>query len=48
VAFKKNGTFLDPAKDGAMRFLFDDSVVLPEGVSLKSVKFLASIALVKD
>jgi len=48
VAFKKNGAFFDPAKDGAMRFVFDDSVVLPEGVSLKSVKFLASIALVKD
>jgi hypothetical protein len=48
VAFKKDGAFLDAAKDGAMRFLFDDSVVLPEGVSLKSVKFLASIALVKD
>jgi hypothetical protein len=48
VAFKKNEAFFDPAKDGAMRFLFDDSVVLPEGVSLKSVKFLASIALVKD
>jgi len=48
VAFKKNGTFLEASKDGAMRFVFDDSVVLPEGVSLKSVKFLASIALVKD
>jgi hypothetical protein len=48
VAFKKDGTFLDASKDGALRFVFDDSVVLPEGVSLKSVKFLASIALVKD
>jgi hypothetical protein len=48
VALKKNGTFLEASKDGAMRFVFDDSVVLPEGVSLKSVKFLASIALVKD
>jgi hypothetical protein len=48
VALKKDGMFLDVSKDGAMRFVFDDSVVLPEGVSLKSVKFLASIALVKD
>jgi len=48
VALKKNGTFLDASKDGALRFVFDDSVVLPEGVSLKSVKFLVSIALVKD
>ena len=48
VALKKDGTFLDASKDGALRFVFDDSVVLPEGVSLKSVKFLASIALVKD
>ncbi|MGD9675360.1 MAG: hypothetical protein AB7V19_01575 [Candidatus Bipolaricaulia bacterium] len=47
VAFKKDGSFLDAAKDGAMRFVYDDSVVLPEGVSLKTVKFLASIALVK-
>jgi hypothetical protein len=48
VALKKDGTFLDASKDGALRFVFDDSVVLPEGVSLKSVKFLVSIALVKD
>jgi hypothetical protein len=48
VALKKDGTFLDVSKDGAMRFVFDDSVVLPESVSLKSVKFLVSIALVKD
>ncbi|MDD5219475.1 MAG: hypothetical protein PHV11_02760 [Candidatus Bipolaricaulis sp.] len=46
VAFKKDGAFLDSAKDGAMRFVYDDSVVLPEGVSLKTVKFLASITLV--
>jgi len=47
VAFKKDGAFLDASKDGAMRFVYDDSVVLPDGVSLKSVKFLASITLVK-
>jgi len=47
VAFKKDGAFLDTAKDGAMRFVYDDAVVLPEGSSLKSVKFLASITLVK-
>ncbi len=47
VAFKKDGVFLDATKDGAMRFVYDDSVVLPDGVSLKSVKFLASITLVK-
>ncbi|MEI6171397.1 MAG: hypothetical protein WCQ45_02825 [bacterium] len=48
VALKKDGMFLDVSKDGAMRFVFDDSVALPESVSLKSVKFLVSIALVKD
>jgi hypothetical protein len=48
VAFKKDGTFLDPTSEGSMRFVFDDSVVLPEGTSLKSVKFLASIAIVKN
>jgi hypothetical protein len=47
VAFKKDGAFLDASKDGTMRFVFDDSVVLPDGVSVKSVKFLASITLVK-
>lgn len=47
VAFKKDGAFLDPSKDGAMRFVYDDSVVLPDGVSVKSVKFLASITLAK-
>ncbi|MEN6369160.1 MAG: hypothetical protein ABFD77_05620 [Thermotogota bacterium] len=47
VAFKKDGAFLDTSKDGAMRFVYDDSVVLPAGISLKSVKFLASITLVK-
>ncbi|MEW5825367.1 MAG: hypothetical protein AB1778_00890 [Candidatus Bipolaricaulota bacterium] len=45
VAFKKNGAFLDASSDGAMRFVFDDSVVLPEGKSLKSVKFLTTILL---
>ena len=47
LAFKKNGAFLDPTTEGAMRFVFDDSVVLPDGVTLKSVKFLASITLVR-
>jgi hypothetical protein len=45
VAFKKDGAFLDPSKDGFMRFVYDDSVVLPEGFSLKSVKFLSTIAV---
>jgi hypothetical protein len=45
VAFKMDGVFLDPASNGYMRFVYDDSVELPEGVSLKSVKFLAEIAL---
>jgi len=43
VAFKKDGVFLDPESNGYMRFVFDDSVELPDGVSLKSVKFLAEI-----
>jgi hypothetical protein len=47
VAFKKDGAFLDASKDGTMRFAYDDSVVLPDGISLKSVKFLASITLVR-
>jgi hypothetical protein len=47
VAFKVNGEFLDPATEGAMRFVYDDSVVLPDGVTLKSVKYLASITLVR-
>ncbi len=47
VAFKKDGAFLDPDSNGSMRFVFDDSVVAPEGVTLKSVKFLASIAIVR-
>ncbi len=48
VAFKKNGSFLDPSSDGSMRFVYDDSVVLPDDVRLKSVKFLASIDLVAE
>jgi len=45
VAFKMDGVFLDPVSNGYMRFVYDDSVELPEGASLKSVKFLAEIAL---
>ncbi len=45
VAFKRDGLFLDPAKDGYMRFTYDDSVELPEGMRLKPVKFLAKIVL---
>ena len=45
VAFKKDGVFLDPEDNGYMRFVYDDSVVLPDGVSLKSVKFLLEILL---
>jgi hypothetical protein len=48
VAFKKDGAFLDPSTDGSMRFVFDDAVILPAGVSLKSVKFLAMIAIVRN
>ncbi len=48
VAFKKSGEFLDPAAEGAMRFVYDDSVVFPEGVSLKSVKSLSSISIVEN
>ncbi|MEA3238565.1 MAG: molybdopterin-dependent oxidoreductase, partial [Candidatus Bipolaricaulota bacterium] len=43
VAFKRDGLFLDPAKSGYMRFVYDDSVLFPEGTSVKSVKFLSSI-----
>jgi hypothetical protein len=43
VAFKKDGVFLDPESDGYMKFVFDDSVELPEELSLRSVKFLAKI-----
>ncbi len=45
VAFKVDGAFLNPAADGYMRFVYDDSVVLPEGARLKSVKFLSQITL---
>ncbi len=45
VAFKQDGVFLDPAKDGYMRFTYDDSVKLPEGTRLKPVKFLVRIVL---
>jgi hypothetical protein len=45
VAFKKDGTFLDPDEDGYMRFAYDDSVELPEDVRLRSVKFLTEIQL---
>jgi hypothetical protein len=43
VAFKQDGLFLDPAKSGYMRFVYDDSVLFPAGTSLRSVKFLSSI-----
>jgi len=43
VAFKKDGVFLDPAADGYMRFTYDDSVELPEGMRPKPVRFLAEI-----
>jgi len=45
VAFKMDGVFLDPASSGYMRFVYDDSVELPEGMRLRSVKFLESITL---
>ena len=45
VAFKKNGLFLDASSNGFMRFVFDDSAVLPEGTRLRSVKFLAEIRI---
>ena len=45
VAFKKDGVFLDPESDGYMKFVFDDSVELPEALDLRSVKFLAEILL---
>ena len=45
VAFKQDGVFLDASRDGYMRFVYDDSVVLSEGVTLKSVKSLAEIDL---
>jgi len=45
VAFKIDGVFLDPASNGYMRFVYDDSVELPEDMKLRSVKFLESITL---
>ncbi len=45
VAFKKDGVFLDPEANGYMRFVYDDSVELPEGTKLKSVKFLSQVVL---
>lgn len=45
VAFKKDGLFLDPESNGYMRFVFDDSVELPDELNLRSVKFLAEILL---
>jgi len=45
VAFKRDGVFLDPNSEGYMRFVYDDSVELPEGMKLRSVKFLTSIEL---
>jgi hypothetical protein len=45
VAFKVDGVFLDPERDGYMRFVYDDTVALPEDARLKSVKFLAEITL---
>lgn len=45
IAFRVDGVFLDPAADGYMRFVFDDTVELPDGSRLKSVKFLVEIRL---
>jgi hypothetical protein len=45
IAFKKNGKFLDPTSEGTMRFVFDDSVSLPDDTNLRSVKFLTDILL---
>ena len=45
VAFKRDGSFLDPAADGAMRFTFDDSVEFPEGIMTRPVKFLVELRL---
>lgn len=45
VAFKKDDVFLDSSLDGYMRFVFDDSVELPEEMRLRSVKFLIEILL---
>ena len=45
VALKKDGAFLDPVVDGYPRFVYDDLVKLPQGTSLKSVKFLVEIRI---
>ncbi len=45
VAFKRDGVFLDPASSGYLRFVYDDAVDLPEGMRLRSVKFLTEIDL---
>lgn len=45
VAFKSDGVFLDPAADGYMRFVFDDTVELPDESGVNSVKFLVQIRL---
>jgi len=45
VAFKSDGVFLDPSSDGYMRFVYDDTVGLPEDLRLRSVKFLSEITL---
>ena len=45
VAFKKDGVFLDASSNGFMRFVFDDSVELPEDMKLRSVKFLTEIRI---
>lgn len=45
VALKQDGVFLDPDRDGYLKFVYDDVVELPDGVSLRSVKYLAEILL---
>ena len=45
IAFRMDGMFLDPAADGYMRFVFDDSVEFPDGLRLRSVKLLVEIRL---
>ena len=45
VAFKQDGVFLDADSSGYMKFVYDDSVEMPEGTSLRSVKFLTTILL---
>ncbi len=45
VAFKSDSVFLDPSSEGYMRFVYDDTVDLPEDLRLRSVKFLSEIVL---